>query len=78
MYRAKLSESYQLIVTKDLAGWSGLINGPCPIEDRRLSTEDLDDAQKEAYDLAIRHFTLKGIAELPIPCNQLQWEYCSK
>jgi hypothetical protein len=75
MHIARFSNSYQLILQKGSDGaWDGMVNGPCPVRDQRISISDLEEAKHSLYGLADTHFSLKGIVEPRIPEHQMRWD----
>ena len=74
MHQAKFSQNYQLIVQEGEGGcWIASLRGPCPARDDCISVIDLEDAKREAYTFADRHFMLNGIGESRVPRQELDW-----
>jgi hypothetical protein len=74
MWQARLSDKYVLQIYKRTDGsWTVSVSGRCPTQDHHQPILSTIEAQREAYSLGRRHFIVKGIAEIPIEFDDLQW-----
>jgi hypothetical protein len=75
MYVAKFSSSYRLILQEGADdAWDGMVDGPCPARDQRISISGLEEAKHALYEFADKHFSLRGIVEPRIPKHQIRWD----
>ena len=74
MWQACLSDGYVLQIYQRTDGsWTISVSGPCPIQDHHKCILSASEAQREAYSLGRRHFINKGIAEIPLKLDDLEW-----
>jgi hypothetical protein len=74
MWQARLSDEYVLQIYQRTDGsWTISVLGPCSIQDHYQCILSTSEAQREAYSLGRRHFIVKGIAEIPVKFDDLEW-----
>jgi hypothetical protein len=72
--QARLSEKYVLRIDLETDGSCTIwVLGPRPIQDRHQYVAGSGEAQREAYSLGRKHFIYKGIAEIPVESDDLEW-----
>jgi len=74
IFQAPLTNSYVLRIAQTTEdSWEMLISGPSPKAFLRQYAANADEAKREVYSWARKHFILKGIAEIPLEFDSLQW-----
>jgi len=72
-HQTRLSDNYLLVIGQDATGvWRFQIRGPRAVSGS-LESIHLSDVQSEAYSVAARYFTEKGIVDLRIPREKIAW-----